>query len=103
MTISRNWQKFKEYRRRRQLRSANSDPRNNTNFQLGEDDEPAGNDVPDGQLCVVCLMRRRTTAFTPCGHLVCCNRCAVSVEREVSPKCPICRMPIRTSMRIFLS
>lgn len=64
-----------------------------------EDDESAN--VPDGQLCVICLMRRRRSAFVPCGHLVCCQRCALSIEREVSPKCPVCRQSIYNSVRIY--
>lgn len=58
-------------------------------------------DVPEGQLCVICLMRQRRSAFVPCGHLVCCPRCALSVERELSPKCPVCRQTIRSSVRIY--
>lgn len=60
-------------------------------------------DVPDGQLCVICLMRRRRSVFIPCGHLVCCHRCAISVEGVVAPKCPVCRQEIRDSVRIFES
>jgi len=59
--------------------------------------------VPDGQLCVICLMRRRRSVFIPCGHLVCCQGCAISVEHEVAPKCSVCRQEIRNSVRIFES
>ncbi|KAK3411725.1 hypothetical protein EUGRSUZ_I00478 [Eucalyptus grandis] len=45
--------------------------------------------VPDGHLLVICLMRRGRSTFVPCGHLVCRQRCALSVEREVSPKCSV--------------
>ncbi|KAH7565584.1 hypothetical protein JRO89_XS09G0230600 [Xanthoceras sorbifolium] len=101
-SIFRNWNRWKEYRRQRQLQQPSRAPSSDADSLVGEDEEVAG-DIPDGQLCVICLMRRRTSAFNPCGHLVCCYRCAISVEREVSPKCPICRVVIRGSMRIYSS
>ncbi|KAJ0075267.1 hypothetical protein Patl1_33694 [Pistacia atlantica] len=100
--IFRSWNRWKECRELRRLQQSTQAPGDNANSQVGGDDEAAG-DIPDGQLCVICLMRRRTSVFGPCGHVVCCHRCATSVEREISPKCPICRMPIRNSMRIFFS
>lgn len=63
--------------------------------------EEENGDIPDGELCVICLMRRRRSAFIPCGHLVCCQSCALSVERDLSPKCPVCRQAIRNSVRIY--
>ncbi|KAL5755566.1 hypothetical protein ACOSQ2_020312 [Xanthoceras sorbifolium] len=101
-SIFRNWNRWKEYTRQRQLQQPSRAPSSDADSLVGEDEEVAG-DIPDGQLCVICLMRRRTSAFNPCGHLVCCYRCAISVEREVSPKCPICRVVIRGSMRIYSS
>lgn len=76
--------------------SDNSSPES----EVEDVDEDVG-DVPDGQLCVICLMRRRRSAFVPCGHLVCCRRCAFSVERDLAPKCPVCRQSIRGSVRIY--
>ncbi|XWS16162.1 hypothetical protein CRYUN_Cryun34aG0061600 [Craigia yunnanensis] len=96
----RNWNKWKEWRLRRFQQSTHAATDDATS-EIAVDEE-AG-DVPDGELCVICLMRRRRSAFIPCGHLVCCQRCAVSVEREVVPKCPVCRMAIRSSVRIFAS
>ncbi|TXG68335.1 hypothetical protein EZV62_003270 [Acer yangbiense] len=98
----RNWNRWKEYRRYRQSQQPTQAHGSDADSQFGEEEEVDG-DIPDGQLCVICLLRRRTSAFNPCGHLVCCYRCAISVEREVSPKCPICRMVIRSSMRIYTS
>ncbi|XVE51864.1 hypothetical protein DITRI_Ditri02bG0075300 [Diplodiscus trichospermus] len=96
----RNWNKWKEWRLRRLQQSTNA-ATDDAASEIASDEE-AG-DVPDGELCVICLMRRRRSAFIPCGHLVCCQHCAVSVEREVVPKCPLCRMAIRSSVRIFAS
>ncbi|KAI9102954.1 hypothetical protein K1719_023393 [Acacia pycnantha] len=96
----RNWNKWKQWRLQReaqQQRQVNHDDAEWENLE----NEMA--DVPDGQLCVICLMRRRRSVFIPCGHLVCCQGCAVSVERNVAPKCPVCRQEIRNSVRIFES
>ncbi|CAN8321864.1 unnamed protein product [Cochlearia groenlandica] len=68
------------------------------------DDETEDTDeIPDGQLCVICVSRRRISAFMPCGHIVCCRRCALTVERDLNPKCPVCLQSIRGSMRVFYS
>ncbi|XP_056162735.1 E3 ubiquitin-protein ligase SPL2-like [Syzygium oleosum] len=98
----RNWYRWKEWRQRRrherlqQSRAAVDEP----NTPIAEDESE---DVPDGQLCAICLVRRRRSAFVPCGHLVCCHLCALSVEREVSPKCTVCRQTIFNSVRIYNS
>ncbi|KAK7294449.1 hypothetical protein RJT34_17338 [Clitoria ternatea] len=96
--VVRNWNKWRQWKQQRHLqqqRQAVSD--------VGPQVDDENEDVPDGQLCVICLMRRRRSVFIPCGHLVCCQGCAISVEREVAPKCPVCRQEIRDSVRIFES
>ncbi|GLJ12588.1 hypothetical protein SUGI_0194080 [Cryptomeria japonica] len=71
----RNWRRFIEYwKRRRQAQLPTVEP----NISNGVDDESG--ELPDGELCVVCLMRRRRCAFIPCGHLVCCSRCVASIR-----------------------
>ncbi|CAN0906954.1 E3 ubiquitin-protein ligase SPL2 [Linum grandiflorum] len=93
--LRKNWNRWKEQRQRRQQSEESS-----SEISEVESDEDVG-EVEDGQLCVICLTRRRRSAFIPCGHLVCCQNCAISVEREASPKCPLCRQLIRNSIRIF--
>ncbi|KAL5995331.1 hypothetical protein ACLOJK_025389 [Asimina triloba] len=95
-SIVRSWSKWKEWRRQR--RQSDRPP---TDATAEVDPEDESRDVPDGELCVICLMSRRRSAFVPCGHLVCCPRCAMSVERDTNPKCPVCRQSVRTSMRIY--
>ncbi|XP_027168765.1 E3 ubiquitin-protein ligase SPL2 [Coffea eugenioides] len=97
--VVRNWNRWKEWRQQRRDQQQSSARSNQANDQ-GASDEEHG-DVPDGELCVICLMRRRRSAFVPCGHLVCCQSCALSVERDLSPKCPVCRQTIRNSVRIY--
>ncbi|KAE8728612.1 putative leucine-rich repeat receptor-like protein kinase [Hibiscus syriacus] len=96
----RNLNKWKE-RRQRRIQESTSAAADESTSQIDLEEETG--DVPDGELCVICLMRRRRSAFIPCGHLVCCQHCAISVERELVPKCPVCRMAIRSSVRIYAS
>ncbi|KAF9607002.1 hypothetical protein IFM89_030421 [Coptis chinensis] len=99
----KNWRRWKEWRQRRQDLQARSVEIDETDDSTQVQDDDGTEDIPDGQLCVICLMRRRRSAFVPCGHLACCQRCALSVERDSSPKCPLCRQAIRTSVRIYNS
>ncbi|XP_008072976.1 baculoviral IAP repeat-containing protein 7 [Carlito syrichta] len=47
--------------------------------------------------CKVCLDHAVSVVFVPCGHLVCAE-CAPSLQL-----CPICRAPVRSRVRTFLS
>uniref|UniRef100_A0A671FRG7 RING-type E3 ubiquitin transferase n=1 Tax=Rhinolophus ferrumequinum TaxID=59479 RepID=A0A671FRG7_RHIFE len=47
--------------------------------------------------CKVCLDRTVCIVFVPCGHLVCAE-CAPHLQQ-----CPVCRAPIRSCVRTFLS
>ncbi|XP_043707274.1 E3 ubiquitin-protein ligase SPL2-like [Telopea speciosissima] len=98
--IVRNWNRWKEWRQQMQTRQP-IDTAAAAIAEIGRDEDVG--DVPDGELCVICLMQRRRSAFVPCGHFVCCQGCALSVERESAPKCPVCRQTIRTSIRIYNS
>ncbi|KAF4368218.1 E3 ubiquitin-protein ligase SPL2 [Cannabis sativa] len=97
--VVRNWNKLKEWRQRRRHQQSNPPANDDNEFHISEEDDTT--DVPDGQLCVICLTRRRRSAFVPCGHLVCCQSCAISVEHAATPKCPLCRQEIRSSVRIY--
>ncbi|KAK1302534.1 hypothetical protein QJS10_CPB12g01778 [Acorus calamus] len=92
-SILRNWQKWKDYRKRNQQMREEIVAAQGTVEDLV--------DVPEGELCVICLMRRRRSAFVPCGHLVCCPGCAFAVEHDRYPKCPVCRQEIRSTVRIY--
>jgi E3 ubiquitin-protein ligase MUL1 len=98
--LFRNWNRWKEWRQQRQLQQPRQAASDDMHSQVAAEEEEMG-DVPDGELCVICLMRRRRSAFIPCGHMVCCQRCAISVEQESTPKCPVCRQEIRHSLRIY--
>ncbi|WOK93221.1 E3 ubiquitin-protein ligase [Canna indica] len=93
--LIRNLWRWREWRMRR--RSHNEDLHNDAMM----DDTMGQEDVPDGELCVICLQTRRRSAFIPCGHLVCCHPCAMRVVCDPSPKCPVCRQNVRSSIRIY--
>ncbi|GMQ08160.1 hypothetical protein CsSME_00052014 [Camellia sinensis var. sinensis] len=94
----RNWSRWKEWRQQRRDQQQTPPDTDDADPQIATEET---GDIPDGALCVICLMRRRRSAFVPCGHLVCCQRCALSVERDLAPKCPVCRQTIRSSVRIY--
>ncbi|XP_055835938.1 E3 ubiquitin-protein ligase SPL2 [Solanum dulcamara] len=98
-SVVRNWNRWKQWRHQRQAQQQRDSASNDDDLQVSADEETG--DVPDGQLCVICLMRRKRSAFVPCGHFACCQRCALSVERDLAPKCPLCRQTIRSSVRIY--
>ena len=41
--------------------------------------------------CVVCLEHGRDHVMLPCGHLCVCGACALQVQGEPIPVCPMCR------------
>jgi len=52
--------------------------------------------------CVVCMSFQKDTAFSPCGHLACCNDCAEHVKNE-QQKCCICRKRVESVLRIYFT
>lgn len=60
----------------------------------------AADPVPLQPVCDICMVRPRSTAFYPCGHMACAG-CAAHVRTRMG-SCHLCRRPIRDSMRIFL-
>ncbi|XP_062216571.1 E3 ubiquitin-protein ligase SPL2-like isoform X2 [Phragmites australis] len=95
--IYRGWVRIKLRREARQAQQLFEEAED----AIQEDDSSDEDEIGDRQLCVVCLRKRRRAAFIPCGHLVCCCKCALRMEREVEPLCPMCRQDIRYMMRIY--
>ena len=50
--------------------------------------------------CAVCLRAPRQVVLMPCRHAVLCASCTQHIERS-SCRCPLCRTPIESSVRIF--
>jgi hypothetical protein len=48
------------------------------------------------RLCKICRELDTDTLFLPCGHLAVCEHCAAQLN-----SCPICRHPIRSTVRVY--
>ena len=48
--------------------------------------------------CKVCMDEDVGVVFLPCGHLITCVNCAPALR-----DCPLCRQPIRGTVRTYLS
>lgn len=95
--LMRNWHRLKGLWNRNLAQGSNEE-------QPANDHDEDLEDVPEGELCVICLTRRRIHAFLPCGHRVCCQPCAISVKTgSRSPLCPVCRQEIHSSIRVYNS
>ncbi|XP_002160573.1 E3 ubiquitin-protein ligase MYLIP [Hydra vulgaris] len=55
-------------------------------------------DLIEKRMCQVCMDEEVSTAFCPCGHVVCCTECA-AVCRE----CPLCRTQVTYAQRVFFN
>jgi hypothetical protein len=51
--------------------------------------------------CVVCMDKKKTDMFLPCGHRCVCAACAQTVSGGAAAACPICRKPITGTMRVY--
>lgn len=62
---------------------------------------PAQQDAskPDtDKLCKICYSNDYNVCFVPCGHVVACMKCAMSVT-----SCPMCRQPYSSLVKLFYS
>uniref|UniRef100_A0A0D9VQ68 RING-type E3 ubiquitin transferase n=1 Tax=Leersia perrieri TaxID=77586 RepID=A0A0D9VQ68_9ORYZ len=96
----RRWQKIKERREARQAQEVFRQSTDDVTDQASDDEEEGG-EIGDGQLCVICLRKRRRAAFIPCGHLVCCCKCAMIVERQFEPLCPISWYDLQVVVAVY--
>ena len=60
---------------------------------------------PDAEetMCVVCFDAPKDHIIVPCGHQCVCARCAEQLTKTRTPMCPVCRGPIRETMKVFCS
>ena len=54
--------------------------------------------LKDQKLCKICMDRELSITFLPCAHLASCEECSKSLF-----ECPICRMPINDTVKVFWS
>jgi hypothetical protein len=55
----------------------------------------AGNSLPR-RTCCVCLAKPLQVVLIPCGHACVCRRCSRKLD-----KCPLCRLDIQATQRIY--
>lgn len=53
------------------------------------------------QSCIICFEHPRTRVFIPCGHVICCDTCAVRIFGETQ-RCPACNGHINQSFAVFM-
>lgn len=53
--------------------------------------------MPDSMLCKICYKEETEVAFIPCGHVIACVQCAMTLEH-----CAVCRKPFNTAMRVYV-
>ena len=58
-------------------------------------------DDEDSNLCVWCLESTATHSFVPCGHRCVCAEHADLLCSKEGQRCPICREPISSSLRVY--
>ena len=58
-------------------------------------------ELADAAECIICTTRARTHLFVPCGHKLCCGRCADKVATGGTRKCPTCRCNISNVQRVY--
>lgn len=51
--------------------------------------------IPDSVLCKICFKEKLEVLFMPCGHVIACIQCAVTLDL-----CAVCRQPFTMTMRI---
>ncbi|CAI6373103.1 unnamed protein product [Macrosiphum euphorbiae] len=54
--------------------------------------------IPDYMLCKICYKEEMKVVLIPCGHVVTCIQCALTLEQ-----CAVCRQPLDMVMKIHLS
>lgn len=76
-----------------------------TGFSLSIDPETLHQQVEkmrEAHLCKICLDADIGVVFLPCGHLICCPKCATEIQNKIPPICPVCRRCIGSTIRTYL-
>ena len=64
---------------------------------------PVPNPGAEETMCVVCFDAPKDHLVLPCKHLCVCEACAEQLTKTRTPMCPVCRGPIRETMKVFCS
>lgn len=60
--------------------------------------EEENRQLKEARLCKICMDGEVGVVFLPCGHLATCINCAPNLQ-----DCPVCRSPIKATVRTFFS
>ena len=64
---------------------------------------PAPQSDAEETQCLVCFDAPKDHLIVPCGHMCVCEACAEQLTKTRTPMCPVCRGPIRETMKVFCS
>jgi hypothetical protein len=64
---------------------------------------PAPHPDAEETQCVVCFDAPKDHIIVPCGHQCVCASCAEQLTKTRTPMCPVCRGPLRKTMKVFCS
>lgn len=75
-------------------------------FELPINQEPIKQEVKNTKMidtteCVICMSEKTTCIIVPCGHKCLCSKCSISLRKDYSSKCPICRIEITNSIEVI--
>jgi hypothetical protein len=71
--------------------------------RVGSSAVPAAHQDTEETMCVVCFDAPKDHLVLPCKHLCVCAGCAEQLTNTRTPTCPVCRGPIRETMKVFCS
>jgi len=54
--------------------------------------------MPDSMLCKICYKEEMKVAFIPCGHVIACIQCAMTLDQ-----CAVCRQQFSMAMRVYVN
>ena len=74
---------------------------NNDKFRLLSGPAPPPIDY-NVAICCICQSDKPTIVFDPCGHLCMCYKCTKESETKLKD-CPICRVKISKTIKVYAS
>lgn len=67
---------------------------------------PRSNPIPTTKgitnLCKVCFVNDITICVMPCNHVVLCDECLTKLNQHDCNSCPVCRVEIKDTLRVYL-
>ena len=69
--------------------------------RVGSSAVPTAHQDTEEAQCVVCFDAPKDHIIVPCGHQCVCAGCAEQLTKTRTPTCPVCREPIRETVKVF--